>query len=155
LLGIKSKLKKRSDRNIYSLSIFGKEDLELFEKKIGFLHPKKKKKLREALEDYVVYEWKIPLREKEFKKFLKKLFIEKLKVRRKKYLRLFSNKKSNLTRLNISLKRFYGVEGLIYEAVNGLGTTYYEMNINKRNLIERLIKEELVPKEIVRCIKKN
>jgi hypothetical protein len=155
LLGIKSKLKKRADRNIYTLSIFGKENLALFEKKIGFLHPQKKEKLREALEDYRIYEWEFPLGREEIKKFIKKLFKEKLKPRRKEYLRLFSNKESNLVSLNALLKKFYGVEGRVYTYVNGQGTRYYEININKKESIDRLIKENLLPKEIVKCIKKN
>lgn len=46
------KIRKRKERRIWRLNISGKENLEIYKKRIGFLHPKKKKKLEEAISSY-------------------------------------------------------------------------------------------------------
>ncbi len=50
---IESQVKTKKDRNIWRLTICGKEDLKKFRKDIGFLHPEKNKKLNEAINSYV------------------------------------------------------------------------------------------------------
>jgi hypothetical protein len=53
IFGINTKLKKRKDRNIYRLYIYGKDNLIKFQKHINFLHPRKRKKLQEAIDTYI------------------------------------------------------------------------------------------------------
>ena len=51
-LGINSTIQKRRTRKIFRLCICGLDNLEKFKRKIGFLHPKKRKALNNALNSY-------------------------------------------------------------------------------------------------------
>lgn len=139
------KLKKRKDRNTYNLSIYGKENLIKFKKKIGFLHPKKSKKLNKALNDYVIYKWDFPPEKEKCKEFIKKILKEKIRFRKPYYIRIISREKENLTKLSKLLKKFYNLNCLVYKRVNGIGTIYFELNINKKEEIKKLIKLKLIP----------
>ena len=145
MLGVDNVWKGDIGRGIFRIFVYGKGNLQRFRDKIGFLHPLKKKKLDRVLEDYVDYLWKFPSKEHECFDFVRGVLVDKLKIRSGKYLRIFSREKVNLERLNRFLKKFYGVEGILYERVNGLGARYFEMNINKRVYVERLIEEGVVP----------
>lgn len=46
------KVRKRKNKIIYRLGIFGYENIKKFKNKISFLHPKKKRKLEEAINSY-------------------------------------------------------------------------------------------------------
>lgn len=51
-LNMRSQIKKRKNRKIWRLTICGKENLRIFYKEVGFLHPEKYKKLRDAINSY-------------------------------------------------------------------------------------------------------
>ncbi len=144
-LGIVSKVKKRNTRNIYTLNIYGKENLIKFQNKINFLHPEKKEKLQSSINSYMNYIWK-----NNFKEIFRK------RARLKKdnnVVRLCSILKTNLEKMNKFLKN-NKIESKIYKRTNGLNKIYYELsiygkeNINKLNALnlinnERKIKEDL------------
>jgi len=147
LLGIKTILKRRNTRNIFSLKIYGKEDLIKFNEKIGFLHPDKKEKLNQVLNDFVVYEWEFPKKEKERKKFIKDILKEKGKINKgNKILRVFSNKEINLIKLQKELNNLLNIESKVNKRKNGIGTIYYELNVNKQKDVKELINKDLLNK---------
>jgi hypothetical protein len=154
ILGIKTILKKRNTRNIFSLKIYGKENLIKFKEKIGFLHPNKKERLNQALNDFVIYKWKFPKDEKECKQFIKNILIEKIRIKKPHYIRIFSKEEINLINLSRFLKKFYGVKCIVSKRINGIGTIYYELNINRKEEIQKLINSRLI-KDILKNIDKN
>lgn len=144
-LKIDSKIKKRSTRNIFSLKIYGKENILRFKEAIGFLHPMKKEKLKEATEDFVNYYWKFPEDNKKWKIFIKNVIQERGRVKKgNKIVRIISNKKENLSILSDKLKELFDVESRLNKMVNGIGTFYYELSINKREEIKKLIRNNLL-----------
>jgi len=144
-LGIRTVWKENKKREIYRIFIYGKENLKLFQEKIDFLHPDKKQKLIDVLNDYVDYFWKFPVKKKQCEIFVRNVLSKRMKVRGKKYLRLVSKEKCNLEKLNNFMKEFYDVEGIMYEMVNGLGNKYFEININRREYVDKLINEGVIP----------
>ena len=139
ILGIESKVKKRKTRNIFSLSIFGKENLIKFQKEIGFLHPEKKERLEKAIEDFMNYEWDIDN--------LENIFKTKAKIRKNSWIvRIISNKESNLLKLQNALHAIFNVESRINKSINGIGTIYYQLSINKKEEVGKLIKANLLNK---------
>ena len=58
--GIDSKVSKKKGRTIWRLTICGLNNLKRYNAQIGFLHPDKAKKLKEALSSYKNYNWTIP-----------------------------------------------------------------------------------------------
>jgi len=147
-LGIKTIKKFNKKRKIYRIIIYGKENLLKFKEKIGFLHPEKVKKLEEVEKDFIVYEWDFPKKEKECKNFIKELLKRKIKIRRKKYVRIFSKEESNLVILSKLLKRLYKINSKVHKYVNGFGNIFYELNINKKEEIQKLINHDLIPNNI-------
>ena len=145
IIGINSKLKFRNKKNIYRLYIFGKKNIIKFKQEIGFLNSKKAEKLNRAIADYVDYFWNFPNNENECKKFIQNLIKEKIRIRKPYYTRIISKEKINLLRLQELLKKFYGINSLINKCINGLGTIYYEFNINKKEEVQKLIKQGFVP----------
>lgn len=158
-LGIDSKLKFRNKQKIYRLYIFGKENLIKFKEDIGFLHLKKAEKLGNAVKDYVDYRWYFPENERECKKFICNLLKEKIRIKKPYYIRIISKEKTNLIKLQEFLKKFYDISCLINKSINGLGTIYYELNINRKDEVTKLIKEGFIhnifKNDIQRTIKKN
>ena len=144
-MNIKTIKKINKKRKIYRIYIYGKDNLTRFKKEIGFLHPNKSKRLNEIIEDYVKYIWNFPDNESRCKKFVNKILKDKIRIRKLYYLRIISKEEINLKRLRQYLKKLYDIESLFYQRVNGLGTRYYELNINKKEEIEKLIKLKLVP----------
>ncbi len=140
-LGIKTTKKKNIKRKIFRLLIYGKENIVKFEKEIGFLHPQKKEKLRETISDFVEYHWNILADSKEIKKLLEKKIIIK-----KPYIaRIFSKEELNLINLSKLLNNFYRIQNIkIHERFNGIGTRYFELDINKKEEIKKLLKHKLI-----------
>jgi len=143
-LGIKTTKQVKKNGLIFRILILGKENISKFKEKVGFLYPEKSNKLNLAIKDYVNYIWNFPEIERDCKEFIKKILKEKIRIRQKKYIRIFSKEKINLDKLNKLLKKFYNVTSIIYERVNGLGNVYYELNINKREEIEKLINNDII-----------
>ncbi len=144
-LGISSIVKKRNTRNIYHLGIFGKENILAFREKVGFLHPEKKEKLNGLINDYVDYFWHYPENRKESKVFIRNLLKGRLRIKQQLYLRVISKEEINLIKLKELLKEVYGINGLLNKSKNGSGTTYYELSINRRVEVEKMIKFGFCP----------
>ena len=144
-LGIKTIKKHNKKRGIYRILIYGKENLEIFAKQIGFLHPKKLEKLKEALGDFVVYKWIFPKDETECEKFVINILKEKIRIKKPYYVRIISKEEDNLRKLKEQLKRLYDIDCLINKSINGIGTIYYELSINRRKEVEKLINLKLIP----------
>jgi hypothetical protein len=101
--GITSQLKTRKANYMWRLNICGKENLQKYNSKIGFLHPEKAKLLIDAVNSYQTYDWKIPRTKKEVKQFLR----ENGRIRKSRNeLRLFSIKRLNLLELRKVLKTY-------------------------------------------------
>ena len=148
ILGISCKISKRLNRSTSALNIFGKENIIKFEKTIGFLHPDKKNKLKETISDFMNYNWIFPIKETQLKRFVKDIISEKAKIKKGSWTaRLISNKETNLIRLQKELNNLFGIESKINKRVNGIGTTYFELNINKQDDIKKLIDFNLLNEE--------
>ncbi len=148
LLGIKSIIKKRNTRDIFTLSIYGKENLVLFQKEIGFLHPDKRMKLDLIINDFMNYSWEFPKEEIKLKKFIIELMKKKAKIKKGNWIvRIISNKKVNLDRLQKELNNLFGIESKINRNISGQGIIYYELNINKQAYVQRVIDLDLLNKE--------
>jgi len=147
-LGIESKTKKRINRNTHSLSIFGKNNLMRFREEIGFLHPLKKEKLDSTIKDFVTYYWNFPNEEDELKKFVKKIMLERAKVKNGSWIvRLISNKETNLLKIREGLDKFFNIDSLVNKRINGIGTIYYELNVNRIEEVRKAVKNNLINKE--------
>ncbi len=143
-IGIKTIKKYNKKRNIYRILIYGKENLNHFCKKVGFLHPDKSKKLKGVVKDFVVYKWNFPKEERKCKKFVFDILREKIKIKKPCSVRIISKEENNLNTLKHYLKKFYDIECKMHRSVNGIGTVYYEININKRREIEKLINLKII-----------
>ncbi len=42
------------------------------------------------------------------------------------------------------IKDFYDIESILYKSKNGLGTVYYDLNINRSEEVQKLIKEGFI-----------
>lgn len=147
-LGIDSKLKKRTDRDIFSLKIYGKDNLLMFHKKINFLHEDKKKLLNKVVNDFVDYYWKFPKNTEKIKKEIKKIMKNKAKINsHNKIIRIISNKEDNLISLKKGLNNLFNIECRIGKRINGIGTIYFEMDINKKEEIKKIILNKLISSE--------
>ncbi len=126
--GIDSAVKRRNDRDIWGLTICGRDDLTKFKKHIGFLHPKKLELLDEALDSYVDYNWNVPNNRKYLLKFIEKVGRQRNSRRE---IRFFSIIKKNLINLRSALKRF-NIKSKIYGPwKNNEGRLYYCLIIKK------------------------
>lgn len=136
---IRSTIRCRINRNTSILRICGKDNLHEFHAKIGFLHPKKKKKLDDALTSYDAWKWKIPLKKDDRLNFLQKELQHKFK-KKKNALRIFS-REENLIKLSAFLQYNFGIIGTLGKSINGQGTVYYSLcfyGSYKEKLIEIL-----------------
>lgn len=131
--GIKSsEVKKRGDKNIWYISICGKDDLIKFKENIDFLHPRKNEKLLEAINSYETYEWSIPNTKKELINFVNKKGRPRLKSNE---VRFFSILKSNLIKLKNELDKYNIRSNISNPMKNGYGRIYYCLTINQKELI--------------------
>lgn len=136
MFGISSKLKKRSKRNLSRLMIYGKENIEKFQTHIGFLHPKKNEKLKCAIASYVDYGWQFPEAKIALRTFTMALLKRKAKVKKSGLIGVYSIMKGNLTKLSAALEELFRIESKVYGPwVNGYGTPYYELVVQKKSEI--------------------
>ncbi|MFH1607840.1 MAG: LAGLIDADG family homing endonuclease [archaeon] len=143
-LGIKTIKKVNKKRGIFRIFIYGKGNLIKFSKEIGFLHPDKKEKLDVLIKDFVEYKWSFPSKEKECELFVKDLLNKKVRIKKPYYIRIVSKEEVNLNKLNQLLYKFYKINGKVNKRINGIGTIYYELNINRREDIQKLINKKLI-----------
>jgi hypothetical protein len=158
-LGINSKLNFRNKQKIYRIYIFGKENIIKFKQEIGFLHPKKSEKLDNAIKDYVDYFWHFPENARECKKFIHNLLKEKIRIKKPHYLRIISKEEINLQKLKGLLKKFYDINCLVNKLINGFGTIYYELDINRKDEVKKLIRRgfihDIFKNDLQRATKKD
>lgn len=140
---INSRIYRRKNRKTSVIIIPDKESIINFEKEIGFLHPKKKEKLRKAIKSFVDYNWNFSN--------IRKLMKEKSRFKQPYVIRTFSIIPKNLKKLYILLKERYDIESKIYESRSGYGTKYYYLSVQKKNEVKKLISNDLLSKK---CIKK-
>jgi len=147
-LSIMCKIRFRKEKNIYVLSIYGRENLGAFREKIGFLHPNKKEKLEKVMDDYVNYNWNFPLEENKLKKFIRNIMLTKAKAKKNRWaIRLVSNRERNLVEIQKGLNKFFNVKSSIYKMKNGIGTIYYGLNISKIEEIKKVVNNSLLSNE--------
>lgn len=118
--GIKSLIRDRKGRSTATLSIYGKENIIKFRDSIGFLHNKKSKKLEEAIDSYVTWEWD----------FSKVNPLSKIRICGKR-VRAYSSLKINIQKLHWLLDS-YGIKSRVSNPIkNGLGNIYFELSVYK------------------------
>jgi hypothetical protein len=116
-----SDVKKRKNKNIWYISICGKDDLIKFRENIGFLHPRKNDKLLEAINSYETHEWIVPNK----------------KGRRRpdtKQVRFFSILEDNLIKLKNELNKYNIISKISNPLKNGYGRIYYCLTFNQKEL---------------------
>ena len=98
-----SSIKKKKDRNSWKINICDLDDLKIFRKEIGFLHPRKANDLDMVINSYKNYYWDIPKGRENLIRFVK----EKGKIRKSRNeLRLNTIKRKNLIELKRKLNQF-------------------------------------------------
>ena len=138
-LNINSKLRKIKNKDIWRLHIFGKENIIRFQKEINFLHTAKNKKLQEAIDSYVNYNWEFPENTRHAGQFVLNIIRERLKGKNFGRISICSNIKNNLLRMQKELYSNFGIFSLVSKKrFNGLGNYYFELNINKLKDMEKI-----------------
>lgn len=136
---IESKVKRVKHGYMSRLLIYQKESLVNYQKHIGFLHPTKKERLKQAIESYVDYTWHFPSERNRLKEFVIVLLKEKVKIKYNGIRRIDSILKSNLTNLSKALNELFGIDSKVYGPwINGYGTSYYELVVQKKDEIYKL-----------------
>lgn len=149
-IGIKTIKKENKKRGIFRILIYGKSNLNLFQQEIGFLHPDKRKRLDEAISDYIDYNWGLEKNEN----LIRKIMLEKAKLKRPHTIRVISKEKNNLEKLSNYLNDLFLIQFIkINKSKNGLGNTYFELNINKKEEFNKLIKYNLINKKQLNKVK--
>lgn len=150
--GIESRIRENKNRKTSRLQIFGKKNLIMFEKEIGFLHPEKRKGLKEAIYSYPKYEWEFPEKQKELRKFIRNIVKKKAKIKLCKselvYIRFFSIIEDNLQKMSKGLYDLYGIKSKTYRSVNGNGRVYYELSIQDINSVKKMLENNLLSKSM-------
>ncbi|MFA6065463.1 MAG: LAGLIDADG family homing endonuclease [archaeon] len=144
-LGIRSTLNKRQTRNVFILKIYERKNISKYQKIINFLHPEKKENLQKSIDTFVNYSWKFPKNTKLLKNFVKEKMIEKTIIDKFGRIRFCSNRKVNLTKLSNYLKKFYLIKSKVSKARhNGIGTKYYELSIEQKKEVQKVVDNELI-----------
>jgi len=144
VFNINSVIKERNKRKIFRLHIFGKENIIKFQKEIGFLHPIKKKRLEDVIKSYVNYEWRFPKEKIKLFSFIISLMGERVKIKKPCIIRITSIIKGNLVNLSNILFELYKIESKSYERKNIYGTIYYELVIQKKDSIKKILENNLL-----------
>src|SRR3989344_8162064 len=130
--GVHSEIKKRTNRMIWRLTVCGKDDLQRFQEYIGFLHPKKKQKLEEAMSSYADYSWSIP----ETKDGLLAFVSSKGRTRQSRHeIHLYSIRKDNLAALKKDLNKLRLHSRLFGPWKNSTGSLYYCLTIKQKEVM--------------------
>ncbi len=125
--GIRSQIKKRPGRTIWRLTICGLDNLNVYSKNIGFVHPTKKQKLTAAIDSYKSYWWQIPTTKSELLEFV----MDKGKLRKsRQLLRLLSIKRDNLEYIKKALNKHHIHSKLFGPWKNNTGSLYYCLTIS-------------------------
>ena len=108
-------------------------------------HDKFQALAKEFINDYVDYLWAFPKDIIQLKKFTQELLKQKIRIKKPNYIRVISKEEINLKRLSKLINEFYNVNCLINKSVNGRGTVYYELSINKKDEVQKLINHRIIP----------
>ena len=146
IFNIRAIIKEKKHGSIFRLHIFGKDNIIKFKKEIGFLHPAKKNVLANVIKSYMNYKWEFPKERIKLINFTKKLMKNKVKVKRPYIIRINSIIKPNLKTLSMLLFKLYRIESKIYKRINGYGTIYYELVIQKKASVNTVLKNNLIDK---------
>ncbi len=126
-LGILSgSITPHKNRSIWRLSVCGKENLQRFQQRIGFLHPLKKKKLEQALLSYKIYRWVVPTDRKGLNAFLRK---RARPQERRNTTRFYSVHKKNLLSLKTVLGSYGVCSRLCGPWTNQYGSRHYYLEV--------------------------
>lgn len=68
----------------------------------------------------------------------------KIRIKKPCYLRIISKEENNLKILKKYLSGFYKIDSIVYKRKNGIGTIYYELHINKKENVQKLINLKIV-----------
>lgn len=142
---IKTSIRPRSNRDTATLCIYGKDQLIKFEKEIGFLHPFKNKRLREAIETYVTYKW-------DFSDGVKNVIREKAKTRKPHTVRIMSIVRENLEIVQQELIKL-GIDSKLRRAKNGQGRVYYELSSFGQDNFNKFVANDLISEEQIKRVK--
>lgn len=135
--GVNSQLTVRERNYMWRLNICGKENLQKFQDKIGFLHPPKANILFNALNSYRTYDWEIPKTKSKLLKFLN----ENGRVRKSRgEIRLFSIKKHNILKLWKVLKACKLNSKVQGPWENSAGRKYYCLLLKEKEVRELCLK---------------
>jgi len=129
---INSVIKYPKNRDLFRLIIYGKDNLIKFQKEINFLHPKKKRKLQEAIDSYIDYNWDFSNK----RKLLKKL----IKGKSGKRIRICSVIKNNVVQLSQHLDKLK-IDHKVYSEQNK-HSKYFELCIHKKEAVKKLLKNK-------------
>lgn len=155
-LDIKTIRKYNKKRKIHRILIYGKDNLKKFAKHIGFLHPAKDLKLKEVLEDFVVYEWNFPNEENKLRNYVLEVLRQRARIRKSSNsVRIISNRETNLLKLQKELKRIFNIDSKLNKSINGLGNIYFELSINRKENINYLINNKMINIESIQNVQKT
>ena len=151
-MGIKCIKKIIKNGYMFRILIYGKDNLRKFKEEIGFLHPDKKFKLNKVIDDFMDYNWHI----KKDRELIKKLMLEKAKAKKPYLIIVISRERENLDNLSEYLESLFFIKDIkINECINGLGTKYFQLNINKKDEVLKLINNKLINETQLNRIDKN
>ena len=151
---LKIKIIKKVIKNgeMFRLLIYGKENLIRFQQEIGFLHPIKKEVLKKVISDFVEYNWHVI----KSKDKINEIMLKKARVKKPYIVRIISKEEENLKKLALFLNSIYNIRSIkVHRMINGLGTAYFELSVNKKNEVKKLIKHKLINTKELSKIDKN
>lgn len=152
--GIKTIRKFNAKRKIHRIFIYGRDNLIRFGQKIGFNHPDKRRKLVETLSNFVDYIWSI----NDNGSNIGEIILVKGVIKKPYHFRIYSKEKINILKIKRILCSAIGIlpnSILVDERINGLGTRYFELSINKKKDVQKLIKHNLISQEQLKKIRND
>jgi hypothetical protein len=97
------------------------------------------------MNDFMDYYWKFPAKRNKQNEFVRCLLKKKAVIGKSNgVVRIFSNKEENLIKLQKILDNLFDIESRIGKRRNGIGTIYFELNVNKQREVKRLISHNLL-----------
>lgn len=119
---INSYVQKRLNRTIWRLTICDRKSILMFNKNIGFLHPKKKTKLLEGVASYKNFHWIIPTDKDDLFSFIK---LNGKIIECRNQIRFSSIIRKNLIELRKALYKHSVNSKLFGPWISGTGSKYY------------------------------
>jgi hypothetical protein len=80
--------------------------------------------------------------------FLEELLINKVRIKSDSgVIRIISKEERNLLRLQKELNRLLGIDSKVNKRINGIGTTYFELSVNKQEDVKKIVDNNLLSEE--------